>query len=391
MILENRSDLREQLYRCSKCGYCRDTISEELGFYHVCPVYENLRLEQYCGRGRMTAALGIVEGVLPLSEPLTKTVYTCLSCGACKAICPERIDVCDMTRNLREEIFKRDLQPSKFKTLYSALREEHNLFGEKRSRSAWAEDLKLPQKGSTVYFVGCSTSYTYPETARACAKVLQACHKQIAYLGEDEWCCGAPAIWSGNTELFKEIVQHNVSAIESSGAKEVIISCAVCFNMMRTYYPTFARVSFKVRHVSEVLAQALRQNDIKFTKPIPLRLTYHDPCHLGRGEGIYEEPRTVITRLAGVEFSEMQRNRRGAWCCGEGVVVRMLFPNLTRKISAKRLEEAKRVGAQVIVTSCPGCVATLSKAAAWMKSKDGLDIRVYELPIIVAKAMGITP
>ena len=387
--LQNQHEQKMQLYRCSKCGYCRDAVSDELGFYHVCPVYKNLRMEQYSGRGRTTIALGLSEGIIQHSRPLTDVIYTCLSCGACKEICPEKIDVCGITRNLREEVFQRKLQPPKIRELQLALVKRHNLFNEEKPRSTWADEFDLPQKAETLYFAGCSDSYTYPQTAKACVRILQKAGKNIAYLGEKEWCCGAPAFWSGNNKLFEQIVRHNLAAIDSSGAKEVIVGCAVCYNMIKTNYPKFAKVPFKISHISQFIAESIREGQIKFVKPFNRKLTYHDPCHLGREEKIYEEPRTIIKQIPGVKFVEMERNRQAAWCCGEGVVVNALFPNLTRKISAERIEEARRAGAEAIVTCCPGCAATLNKSAAWVKSREGIEIPVLELPVLVAEAMGL--
>jgi heterodisulfide reductase subunit D len=389
MVLKDYPELKEQLYRCSKCGYCRDTVSDELGFYHVCPVYKNLRMEHYSGRGRTTIALGLSEGKIRFHKPLSEVLYTCLSCGACKEICPEKIDVCGITRNLREEAFQRKLQPRKIQRLQIALKKTHNLFGEEKPRSKWAEDLNLPREGETLYFAGCSASYSYPKTARACVKILQHAGKDVAYLGEKEWCCGAPAFWSGNRKLFAQIVNHNLRVIKASGAKEVVLGCAVCYNMVKTNYSTVADIPFKATHVSQFIAEALKQKKIKFTTPFDRKLTYHDPCHLGREEKVYEEPRTIIKKIPGVKYYEMERNRRAAWCCGEGVVVSAIYPNLTRKISSERIDEARRAGAEALVTCCPGCVATLSKASAWVKSREGIDMPVYELPVIVAEAMGI--
>ena len=390
MFLDDKPDLKGQLYRCSKCGYCRDTISDELGFYHICPVYDTLRMEHYCGRGRTTIALGLVEGAIQFSRPLVNVLNTCLGCGACKEICPEKIDIPAITRAMREEIVKHEMEPPKLKDTDLAIKEKHNIFGEEKPRYKWAEDLNLPKKGETLYFAGCSASYTYPKTARATAKILLEAGVDVAYLGEDEWCCGAPALWSGNTELFKEIVKHNLSAIKASGAKRVVASCAVCYNTLKTHYPSVAsELSFKVLHLSEVIADLIQQSKIHLQKPVRKKFTYHDPCHLGRAEKIYEQPREIIRKIPQAEFCEMARNRKNALCCGEGVVVSSLFPSLTRKISANRVNEAKEIGANAIVTCCPGCVTTLSKAAAWLKSREGVNIEVYDLPIIVAEAMGL--
>jgi len=389
MELKDNPELREQLYRCSKCGYCRDTVSDELGFYHVCPVYKNLRMEHYSGRGRTTVALGLSEGKIRLSKPLSEVLYTCLSCGACKEICPEKIDVCEITRRMREELLKKKIQPPKITKLQTALKNTHNLFGEENSRTKWAEELKLPQKGKILYFAGCSASYSYPKTARACVKILQKSEGDVAYLGEKEWCCGAPVFWSGNKKLFEEIVKHNLREIKASGAKEVIFGCAVCYSMFKTHYAEVSHVPFEVTHISQSIARALKQGKLEFKKPLTKKVTYHDPCHLGREEKVFEQPRKVIKSIPGVKYREMERNRRAAWCCGEGVVVNALHPDLTRKISAERIEEARRAGAEAIITCCPGCVATLSKAAAWVKSREGIEIPVFELPTVVAEAMGI--
>ena len=390
-FLADKSELKRQLYQCCKCGYCRDTISDELGYYHICPIYDLMRMEYYCGRGRATIALGIEEGILDFSEPLIDVIYTCLGCGTCREICPEieRVDVPAITRALREEITRRGLEPKKIREVNSALRETHNLFREETLRSEWAEDLNLPKEGETLYFAGCSHSYTYPKTARATVNILTEAGLDVSYLGEDEWCCGAPALWSGNTELFREIMEHNLYVIKTSKAKKVIFSCAVCYNSFNTHYRSLiGELPFEVLHISEVLADLIKKDRIHF-RPLKKKLTYHDPCHLGRDEGIYEQPREVISKIPQTEFYEMPKNRKNASCCGEGVVVSILFPELTREISLKRVNEARKVGAEAIITCCPGCVTTLSKAAAWLKSKEKVKIEVYDLPVIVAESMGL--
>ncbi|MEM2914296.1 MAG: (Fe-S)-binding protein, partial [Candidatus Bathyarchaeia archaeon] len=150
MFLNNYSSLKEQLYRCSKCGYCRDTISDELGFYHVCPSYDVLRLEHYCGRGRATIALGLAEEIVQFSKSLCDVFYTCLGCGTCKEICPENIDVPAITKAVRKELSKRGLEYPKLKKLNSLIKDKHNLFGETEFRSKWAEDLNLPKNGEVL-------------------------------------------------------------------------------------------------------------------------------------------------------------------------------------------------------------------------------------------------
>jgi heterodisulfide reductase subunit D len=354
----------------------------------VCPSYDALRLEHYCGRGRTTIALGLVEGVVRFSKSLGDVFYSCLTCGACKEICPENIDIPTIVKALRKELVDRGLEPHKLRKLDAGIREKHNLFGEVELRSKWAEDLNLPKEGQVLYFAGCSASYTYPKIARATAKILLEAELNVAYLGEDEWCCGAPALWGGNSELFIEIMKHNLSNIRESGAKKIIFSCAVCYSTFKKYYTMEgSKKPLEASHISEAVAELIKMGKIQLTEPIKKRVTYHDPCNLGRGEKIYEPPRDILKKIPQLQYLEMPRNRKNALCCGEGIVTGTVFPNLTRRISTDRIDDAKKIGAQVIVTCCPGCVATLSKASARLKSKEKVNIEVYDLIEIVAEAM----
>ncbi|MEM2939403.1 MAG: (Fe-S)-binding protein [Candidatus Bathyarchaeia archaeon] len=380
--------LKEQLYKCSKCGYCRDTISDELGFYHICPSYDILRLEPYCGRGRTTIALGLLEGIIPFSTNSFNVFYTCFTCGECKEICPENIDVPAIVKAARKELFKHGIEHPKLKKMNLMIKDTHNLFGEAKPKSKWAKDLNLPKNGEVLYFAGCSASYTYSKIAKAAAKILLEAKLNVAYLGEDEWCCGAPTLWAGNDKLFNEIMKHNVSEIKTSGAKKIIFSCPVCYNTFKQYYTKeISKISLELSHISEEIAELMGMEKIKPTKPIKKRITYHDPCYLGRSEKIYEQPRDVIKRIPQLEYLEMPRNRKSALCCGEGIVVSKIFPELTSKISVNRIDEAMQIGAQAIVTCCPGCVTTLSKASAQLKFKRKVEIDVYDLTEIVAEAL----
>ncbi|MEM2914295.1 MAG: (Fe-S)-binding protein, partial [Candidatus Bathyarchaeia archaeon] len=234
-------------------------------------------------------------------------------------------------------------------------------------------------------------SYTYPKIARATTKILLEAELNVAYLGEDEWCCGAPALWSGNDKLFNEIMKHNLFKIRASGAEKVIFSCAVCYNTFKQYYSMeMSKKPLGLSHISEAMAELMGMEKIQLIKPIKKRMTYHDPCHLGRGAKIYEQPRDILKKIPQLEYLEMPRNRKSALCCGEGIVVGTLFPELTRKVSISRVDEAKQIGAQTIVTCCPGCVATLSKASAWLRSKERVNIEVYDLTEIIAESLGLT-
>jgi len=389
-----KSDLKpffESTLSCRECYVC----------HAACPMVEEAG-ENFCGPTLMLKYIAPRvydprdEGDR-LQQAVSEGLWYCLDCGRCKEVCWRSVDVPDLAyRKIREKVREKrivesEIEYAKLEELESAIKERHNIFGEEKPRSKWAEDLNLPKKGKVLYFAGCSAIYTYPKTARATVKILSEAGVGVAYLGEDEWCCGMPMLMTGNTKSFIEIIKHNLSKIKVSGAKKVIFSCSDCYNTFKTHYKSsVGNLPFEVLHISEIISDLIKQNKLHL-KPVNMKITYHDPCHLGRGETVYEQPREILKKISQTELYEMPRNRNNALCCGGGVIVSTLFPDLTRKISAKRIREAKETGAEAIVTCCPGCVATLSKAAAFAEAWEGVEIKVYDLPIIIAEAAGLKP
>ncbi len=381
---------RNQLYWCSKCAYCRDTISDELGYYKVCPIYEFKRMEHFSPRGRATIALAALEGYLPLTQPLVDLAFSCLGCGICKAICPsavdEGVDVAGIMRAMRQDLLNVGLKPPEAVIeLDKNIAQTHNVFGEDSAkRTSWSNDLELPDKGDILYFAGCYTSYRYPETARATVKILEQAGIHLSYLGDEEWCCGVPQLWDGNSSLARDIARRNFEAIKKSGAKTVVATCAGCYHALNSNYREIVgEIPFEIVHVSTLLADLIAKDKIRLRKPIEKVLTYHDPCHLGRHEKIYDAPRDVIKNIPQIDYREMLRSKNSAWCCGGGAIESAVFPNLTKEISKARIGEAKEIGADALITSCPLCITILNRVAKPQK------IQVYDLPVIVAEAMGL--
>jgi heterodisulfide reductase subunit D len=175
-----------------------------------------------------------------------------------------------------------------------------------------------------------------------------------------------------------------VSAIKASGAKLVITSCPGCYSTLKSEYPQIVEdIPFEVKHISEIIAELIDENKISFKLKINEKVTYHDPCHLGRYEGVYEEPRKILYAIKGIEFVEMLRNKQNAFCCGGGTDLPLINPKLSLSIAKLRVNEAREAWAEAIVTSCPQCVKTLSLAAKTAQ------IKIFNLPILVVNAMGI--
>jgi len=381
--------VKDHIYHCFRCGYCREMIRPQTGTYLVCPVREELRFEHYDTRGRVLIARALLEGNLKYSDKLVESVYTCCACGLCKEVCPlfdwAKVDMPKIIRAWREEIVDKGLgPPERLKEINTNTEKTYNPFGtDKAERLKWSAGTDIPRKGDVLYFAGCYASYKEPQIAKSASNVLRRSGVNFAVL-EEEKCCGLPQMWNGESKLGEKFVSSNVAAIKEAGAKEVVTTCPGCYMALKSDYPemTGKKLDFEVHHMSEFLADLVDKGKLDF-KRLDKKVTYHDPCHLGRYSKIYEQPRKVIEAIPGIELAEMKRNRANAWCCGSGIVVAPAFPNLSLSIAEKRIKEAKDTGAEILVTTCPSCVTQLDLAARRSRT----DIEVIDLVDLVARVL----
>ena len=189
-------------------------------------------------------------------------------------------------------------------------------------------------------------------------------------LGMDEWCCGSPAARVGDTILARKMAQHNIKVIENCGANLVLFSCAGCYRTFKKDYPKWGlNYNFKVLHISEFISELIKNNKIKLGS-IDKKITYHDPCHLGRHLGIYDPPRIVINAIPKINFKEMARNRFNAWCCGAGGGVKSAFKDLAIFAASERLIEAeKTTDAEYLISTCPFCNLNLKDGKKNIETK----------------------
>lgn len=392
MALES---FRRSINRCEKCGQCRAKYNKNVQL--VCPVREATGgFEHTFSRGRVLIAGGILDGKLSYTPALIENIYQCLGCKNCVEQCgaidfasgKPLIDTPEITRAMRVDIVKQKLgQPAVLSEIDLNVRKAYNPFGEApHKRKAWASELDIPKEGEIVYFTGCYASYRSTRTARATALIMKNAGLDPACLGEDEWCCGVPQFWGGNVALAEELAMHNVQALKKAGAKKVVTSCAGCFHSLKYDYPEImGSLPFEVVHSSQLITGLVEDGKISLNDKALVGeiVTYHDPCHLGRYEKVYEEPRQILNRIPGIRLVEMQRNRGNAWCCGGGSVVYSAFPGLTGEIAESRVSEASEVNANAIVTGCPLCATVLSRPAR----RTGIEVE--DLAVVVAKSMGI--
>ena len=270
----------------------------------------------------------------------------------------------------------------------------HNISADDNSnRLMWSENLEqVPQglerqKGArTLYFVGCVSSF-FPMTyviPQAFVQILEAAGESFTALGGEEWCCGYPLVMAGMGAQAGETIRHNVAQVRELGAERVVTTCPACYHMWKHFYPEILgeELDVEVVHSTQVLAQLLEQGRIKL-KGMPNRLTYHDPCDLGRKNDLYDPPRRVLQAIPELSFAEMSDNRRDALCCGGGGNVETFNPNLVGELSQRRFSQALETEAQIIVSACPQCERTLTAEARREKAR----VKVMDLMEFVWRAL----
>lgn len=317
-------------------------------------------------------------------------LYRCTTCRSCWSVCPQEIEVPGKAiEKLRARAVDHGKVPPAQKAASSSVRNYWNPWTAPRAqRAAWAKRLELPSKCRTMLFAGCSPSLLKPGIARSTAMIFAAIGEPLGYLGMEERCCGSPLIRAGDVKTFEEMARGNIQSMRRAGAERVVVACAGCYLAWKKDYPScLGELDMEVRHVSEVIAEALDEGRLKL-KAVPendASVAYHDPCHLGRAGGVYEAPRSVLARVPGIRLVEMARNRQDAECCGAGGGVKAVEPSLSLAIGRRRVADAAHVDAGVIASCCPWCEQNLQDAA---KALGDGDLRARDLVEIVAAALG---
>jgi Fe-S oxidoreductase len=385
-------------YSCTECGRCQA----------VCPAWNtgkplspklivmNLRDHLFekgpeilaaKRQGRDYERVALNPGVIE-----DEVIWDCTTCGACMEECPvdiEHVDhIVDMRRNL---VMAESRFPQEAGTLLRNLESSANPWGQDQSlRAAWAEGLQVEvledgQAPDLLYWVGCAGSFDdrAKKISTAVAGVLRAAGVSFAILGPRELCNGDPARRMGNEYLFQDLARRNVQTLNGAGVTTIVANCPHCFNTLKNEYPDFGG-RYRVMHHTELFAQLLAEGRLRPGRELERVVTYHDPCYLGRHNGIYEQPRDVLARLPGTSTREMPRHRKRGFCCGAGGSRMWMEEHLGKRVNVERTEEAISTGAGTIGVACPFCLIMLDDGA---KAKDGA-IDVADVAQIVAESVG---
>lgn len=381
-------DVKDRTHRCVGCSQCfgtgpylpfadgKDTVTK-----WICPTFEYYKFFSNTARAKAFFAREVVHGKQQLDKELSKIFFSCPDCGCCELTCPP-IPHMYISRAMKAELSKANLTPSVNREVNDKLRQKYNLFGiDNANRAKWAKMLDLPKQGEILYFAGCYASFRQVKTAWATVDLLRGAGITPAYLGENEWCCGLHAGFSGDLELEKDLAVHNVELIEQSGAKRVITSCANCYRTLFSEYAELVgELPFKVLHAVEIFPELIELGKVVLGHREKVRITLHDPCHfgkqhIGRRRDLYDETRQFISKMPNVDFVEMEYIRRWSACCGGGNSVTSTYtPDFVDFHSTKRCLEAKKV-ANILLTPCVRCGENLSVAAR----KHNIDLKVMSL------------
>lgn len=391
MSIANLEVLRNDMKKCVRCSLCKmvpmPTV-QQTKFISACPPVDEYHFHAYSGGGISVMALAHLDGRIKIDTDLAKIVSACTTCGMCDVSCKfimaaERQEIIIA---LKEALADQGLAPPL--TDEPAITLPH-----------WATGLNLKvipkEKANILLLVGSGSNYNekHASTARKLATLLQLAKVDFGILDGYEPTIGIKAYSTGHHKEFSDLANHIVQKINNSGAKTIITLCGEDLGMLRSKYPHYGfNFQAKVYHASEFLIKLIKKKKIKLTKRITKTVTYHDPCYLGRqsepieqweGEerqthgvmryfvpkkpinfgsnGVYDEPRAILQAIPGVKFVEMHRIREYGYCCGGGGGVPETHPNVSKTAALQRMDEARDVNADLIVTGCQNCSLTLNR------------------------------
>jgi Fe-S oxidoreductase len=353
--------IEEWLHSCIRCGTCKYQFLE---YEASCPSGEHFGFETYFASGRIWLARGLQTNQIQWDDSLLQPIFACTTCGACEVQChaPHQGHIIDIIEDLRRIAVENVGALEAHEKFRNYVEEYHNPYKAEHHSRRLVQEHNLPENADTVLFVGCTSNYRETQIRDATISVLKKAGVDFTIV--DEFCCGSPLLRTGQNRIVSELMQHNADAIRSSGAKQVITSCAGCFRTLsRNYSELGLKLDVEIIHSSEMFRNLIRAGNLMIVSSAPdLKITYHDPCHLGRHMGVYEIPREVLSQLP-VSVIEMKKNRDNAWCCGAGGGAKSAYEEMAISTGKARIQQAMETGAQKIVSACPFCTRNLRDAA----------------------------
>lgn len=354
-----------------------------------------------CGECTAACPWGLVrEGGLPVRTLLRKAqlgidqidqaLWLCTSCGQCLVTCPREVDIPGVFRALRQIAWEQRHVEKGLPSMLWSMYWNNNPWSQPPSqRSAWASELELapfdPEKHEILLYVGCTSSYDRrsQKIARSLVLLLKTAGVRFGYLGDEEPCCGESALSTGHRPYFEEVAANTTRVFKEKGVTRVVTISPHCYDVFKNHYQDNGW-RFEPLHYTQYMAELVDQGRLVFDKPLKLKLTFQDPCYLGRLNGEYEAPRRFLNAIPGVEIVEMKDSREEGLCCGGGGGRMWLETPAGERFADLRVRQAAATGTSHLLTSCPFCLACLEDSAA---SLEGANLSVLDIAELAAAAL----
>jgi Fe-S oxidoreductase len=327
------------------------------------------------------------------AETEKRGLYECTMCESCKNVCPLGIPSNEYNLALRKTLAMKGGLPEVFEKQSDGILGKGNPFGEAPGGRGQFYPEARPVKGASVLlYLGCVASFQRQKIVESAFRLLNAAGTDFSVLGDQEVCCGYPLYVAGSRK-FLEAAQRNIDGIRASGARTVVTTCAGCNKTLRKIYAEHFDLDFEVLHIVEYLSRQVKEGKLRFPGSLltapgsRLKAIYHDPCDLGRAMGIYEPPRVFLAAIPGVEPLEFRFNRLSSRCCGAGGGAKGYDNRLSEEHAFQRMKEAVDMGAEVVTSACPACLANLQIVIPRIRRETGKALRFMDLCEIAARAL----
>ena len=388
-------------YTCTECGRCRVVCPTALTGKPLDPkvfigdvrdaVYDATpEILRAAGRGGSEPAEALAKAARKelIGGWITEeTIWACTTCGWCTTACPVFIvpavdKIVEMRRHL---VLEKAEFPKEVQTAFRGMETNGNPWGmAAASRADWARDLPVvtmaEAQGKAIdvlFWVGCAGSYEdrARRVSRALVEILHEAGVSFAILGTEETCTGDSARRLGNEYLFQTLAQQNIETMKGYGVRKIVTNCPHCMNCLKNEYGDFGG-KYEVRHGAELVADLIAQGRVKMAGEIAETITFHDPCYLGRYNGVYDAPRQVLKAIPGLKLTELPRSREKGLCCGAGGGRMWMEEKLGARINQTRMKEIAEAGTSAVGVSCPFCMVMIGNA------KDELNVPTRPFDVI---------
>jgi Fe-S oxidoreductase len=417
-------DYRIDMEGCSRCSVCKFIPMDKITgsqYAEICPSTSRYNFHAYSAGGKLNIGLAMLENRLDYTDELLNIVYNCQMCGGCDISCKfaRDMEVLEVLQELRIKCVEDgQFLPGHMPMIDSLKKEDNVMQRPKSERGKWAEGLDVKnvtrEHAEVYYHAGCR--YCYDEelwpAARGAVNLLKKAGVDVGIAGKEEICCGGRAYQIGYQGELTKYAESNMEMMKTAGVKTLVTSCADCYWAFKVVYDEIGKKgNLEVLHITEYLDRLIKEGKLKPTKQVPMKVTYHDPCHLGRlGEpyiswkgqlipgtmitdppkefrrgtdGVYQPPRDILNSITGLKLAEMHRIKEYSWCCGAGGGVKEVNPDFALWTALERIEEAKTTGAEAMITACPWCQRNFRDAI----EQSGDRIKIYDVVELLQQAV----